>query len=43
VHENRNGTPYGSMVVVLHSNLWALAQKMDPSLNWNHQPQDVRD
>jgi hypothetical protein len=31
------------MVTILHADLWAFAQELDPSLNWDHQPHDARD
>jgi hypothetical protein len=43
VQVDRNGTPYGSMVAILHADLWAFAKELDPSLNWDHQPHDARD
>jgi hypothetical protein len=43
VEVDRNGNPFGYMLYVLHTDLIAFAKEMDPSLNWERQPQDVRD
>jgi hypothetical protein len=37
------GKSYSSMVVILHTDLWAFSKEMDPFLNWDKQPQDTRD
>lgn len=43
VEVDRNGNPYGCMLQSLHMDLQAFSKEMDPSLNWDGQPQEARD
>ena len=43
VEVDRNGIPYGCMMQSLHMDLQAFSKEMDPSLNWDGQPQEARD